>query len=252
MVSIDTNLSRVPQWSISPPCTLKKPMKIIAFGDIHMATAMVGRIPEIKEADLLLLNGDLTNYGGKKEVRNVLDEIMRINPNVLAQFGNLDCREVNDYLEQLDINLHGQARLIKGQVCLIGIGGSNFTPFHTPSEFPEKEILQLADKAFRQAQEYLSLAQPLHKRKIPQIFLSHVSPFNTKVDTLRNGTHVGSRAIRTIIEQYQPDLCISGHIHEAKGKDMIQNTPVYNPGMLRQGGWVSIDIQQSQLDITLQ
>jgi len=227
-------------------------MKIIVFGDIHMATAEAERIPGIKDADLLLLNGDLTNYGGKKEVKSVLDDIMRINPNVLAQFGNLDCIDVNDYLENLKINLHGQARLFQGEVCLIGVGGSNFTPFHTPSEFSEKEILHLADKAFRQGQDYISLAQPLHNRKILQIFITHVPPFNTGVDKLHNGKHVGSKAIRTIIEQYQPDLCITGHIHEAKGSDMIRNTPIYNHGMLKQGGSITIDINQSQLEITLQ
>ncbi len=226
-------------------------MQIIAFGDIHMATGAAAAIPGIKEADLLLLNGDLTNYGGAAEVKKVLDDIMRINPKVLAQFGNLDKTEVNEYLEKLAINLHGQARLVQGEVCLIGIGGSNFTPFQTPSEMPEKELLHLADRAFRQGLDYISLAQPLHKRKIPQILLSHVPPFNTKVDTLHNGKHVGSKAIRTIIEQYQPELCITGHIHEAKGHDMIGKTPVYNHGMLRQGGWIHIDIQQSQLTITL-
>jgi len=226
-------------------------MQIIAFGDIHMATAAAAVIPGIKDADLLLLNGDLTNYGGTAEVKKVLDDIMRINPRVLAQFGNLDKTEVNEYLEKLAINLHGQARLVQGEVCLIGVGGSNFTPFHTPSEMPEKELLHLADRAFRQGLDYVSLAQPLHKRKIPQILLSHVPPFNTRVDTLRNGRHVGSKAIRTIIEQYQPELCITGHIHEAKGHDMIGTTPVYNHGMLRQGGWIHIDIQQSQLKITL-
>jgi Icc-related predicted phosphoesterase len=227
-------------------------MKIIAFGDIHMATAQARKIPGIKEADLVLLNGDLTNYGGAKETRSVLDDIMNINPNVLAQFGNLDGRDVNEYLEKLEINLHGQARLVQGEVCLIGVGGSNFTPFRTPSEFSEKEILHLADRAFRQGLEYISLAQPLHNRKIPMILVSHVPPFNTEVDTLYNGRHVGSKAIRTVIEQYQPDLCITGHIHEAKGKDMILNTPIYNHGMLRQGGWVTIDIIQSQIEITLQ
>lgn len=150
MVSIDNQLSRAPKRSSLPNSTEKKPMKIIAFGDIHMATAETGRIPGIKEADLVILNGDLTNYGGTSEVRNVLDDIMKINPNVLAQFGNLDDSDVNDYLEELGINLHGQARLVQGEVCLIGVGGSNFTPFHTPSEFPEKEILILAHRAFRQ------------------------------------------------------------------------------------------------------
>jgi Icc-related predicted phosphoesterase len=227
-------------------------MKIIAFGDIHMATAETGRIPGIKEADLIILNGDLTNYGGTAEVRSVLDDIMKINPNVLAQFGNLDGGDVNDYLEELGINLHGQARLVQGEVCLIGVGGSNFTPFNTPSEFPEKEISNLANKAFQQGLDYIALAQPLHNRKIPQILVSHVPPFNTQVDKLHNGKHVGSKAIRTVIEKYQPDLCITGHIHEAKGKDKILKTPIYNHGMLRQGGWISIDIQQSQLQITLQ
>lgn len=252
MVSIDNQLSRAPKRSSLPNRIEKKPMKIIAFGDIHMATAETGRIPGIKEADLVILNGDLTNYGGTKEVRNVLDDIMKINPNVLAQFGNLDGSDVNEYLEKLGINLHGQARLVQGKVCLIGVGGSNFTPFHTPSEFPEKEISNLAHRAFQQGLDYIALAQPLHNRKIPQILVSHVPPYNTQIDKLRNGKHVGSTAIRSIIEQYQPDLCISGHIHEAKGKDMIRKTPVYNHGMLRQGGWISIDIQQSQLKITIQ
>jgi hypothetical protein len=227
-------------------------MKIIVFGDIHMATAEAGRIPGIKEADLIIMNGDLTNYGGPKETKTVLDDIMKINPNVLAQFGNIDRRDVNDYLEKLGINLHGQARLVQREVCLIGIGGSNFTPFHTPSEFPEKEIAQLADRAFRQGQEFISLAEPLLNRKIPRILISHVPPFNTEVDKLYSGKHVGSKAIRSVIELYQPELCITGHIHEAKGTDTILKTPVYNHGMLRQGGWVTIDIRQSQLEITLQ
>ncbi len=225
-------------------------MKIIAFGDIHMATAEVERIPGIKEADLLILSGDLTNFGGARETKTVLDDILRSNPNVLAQFGNLDSPEVNEYLEQLDINLHGQARLVQGEVCIIGVGGSNFTPFGTPSEFPEKELAALADRAFRQGQEYIALAQPLHRRKIPLILISHVPPYNTAVDALYSGKHVGSKAIRAAIEYYQPDLCITGHIHEAKGRDTIYNTPIYNHGMLRHGGWLTITVNQSQLEIT--
>lgn len=227
-------------------------MRIIGFGDIHMAGREVENIPGIKEADLLLLNGDLTNFGGRKEVKAVLDEVMTINPNVLAQFGNMDRPEVNDYLEDLGLNLHAQARLFEREVCLIGVGGSNYTPFHTPSEFSEKELLRIGDRAFDQGQQYLSLAGPLANKKIPRIFISHVPPYNTEVDKLYNGKHVGSKSIRLLIEKYQPDLCIVGHIHEAKGKDTILNTPIYNPGMLRTGGWVTIDIEQSQLNITLQ
>lgn len=227
-------------------------MKIIGIGDIHMATAAAAEIPEIKTADLLLLSGDLTNYGTVKDAKFVLDEILRLNPNVLAQYGNLDNREINDYLEDLELNLHGQARLIQRKICIVGIGGSNDTPFRTPSEFSEKELFSLADKALKQGFEFAALAQKLHKRRIPVVLVSHVPPANTNVDRLYNGKHVGSAAIRTIIEKYQPDLCLTGHIHEGRGIDKISDTPIYNPGMLRAGGWVNIDLMNSTLTAQLQ
>lgn len=226
-------------------------MKIVAFGDIHMTTPEAAKIPGITEADLIVLTGDLTNFGGAKEVKGVLDEVLQLNPNVLAQFGNLDRPEVNEYLEQLGLNLHGQAHLVNKEVCLIGVGGSNYTPFHTPSEFSEPELQAIGDRAFQQGGDYTSLGQQLHNRKIPQIFVSHVPPHNTLVDRLHNGKHVGSKAIRSIIEHYQPDLCVTGHIHEARGKDTLGKTQIYNPGMLRQDGWLIIHVNQSQLEITL-
>lgn len=251
MLSIDDPVSRVPH-PLPAVSVVEKSMKIIAFGDVHMATDEARRIPGIREADLVLLTGDLTNYGGKREVKAVLDDILALNPNVLAQFGNLDRMEINDYLENLDLNLHGQARLVQGQVCLVGLGGSNPTPFNTPSEFAEKELMALADKAMAQGRDYKALAEPLHKRHIPLIFVSHAPPYHTGVDRLHNGKHVGSSSVRSIIEQYRPDLCISGHIHEARGRDTILDTPICNPGMLRRGGWVTLHINQSQLEINLQ
>jgi len=227
-------------------------MKIIIFGDIHMATGFIEQIPGVANADLVLLNGDLTNYGGTAEVRKVLDDVMRINPNVFAQFGNLDRPEINDYLEELGINLHGQARLVQGKVCLVGLGGSNYTPFGTPSEFAEEKLQETAVKAFRQAREYTELAAPLKNRRIPVLFISHVPPFNTAVDTLHSGKHVGSAAVRRVIEHYSPDLCICGHIHEAKGQDMVNTTPIYNTGMFRQGGWAEVSIELSTINVNLQ
>lgn len=217
-----------------------------------MAPEYLDKIPDIKKADLILLNGDLTNYGGIKEVRQVLNHALALNPNILAHFGNLDKPEINTYLEDLGINLHGQARLINDSICIVGIGGSNFTPFFTPSEFSETEIFATADAAYREGFEYVALAEPLHKKKIPILFISHTPPVNTKLDRIHSGKHVGSKAIRTIIEKYQPALSIVGHIHEAKGKDTIINSPIINPGMLRDGGWVSIEVKNSEFYTHLQ
>lgn len=216
-----------------------------------MATGTLNRIKEIAKADLLVLTGDLTNFGSRLEVRRVLDDCLRVNPRVLAQYGNLDLPEVNQYLEDLDINLHGQARLVNKELCLVGIGGSNITPFHTPSEFSEKELSRIGIGAFEQASEFISLSEPLHLKKIPLVLISHTPPYATKVDRLRSGRHVGSKAIRQLIEHYQPQLCICGHIHESRGEDVLGQTRIYNPGMLCQYGWVHLVLENSHISATL-
>jgi len=225
-------------------------MRIIAFGDVHMTAQLCRQIPGATSADLLIATGDLTNYGRKPDAKIVLDELLTINPQVLAVIGNLDHFEINDYLEQLDLNLHGQARLIQGKVWVIGAGGSNITPFGTPSEFSEKELTEVLMRGYNQAMEYCSLAR-LNRQRLPMILVSHAPPRGTAVDRLRNGRHVGSSAVRAFIEAYQPELCLTGHIHEARGEDRIGKTHILNPGMLKKGGWVDITLNQTTLNASL-
>ncbi|WP_136795259.1 MULTISPECIES: metallophosphoesterase family protein [Desulfosediminicola] len=227
-------------------------MRIIAFGDVHMSVQICANIPGIREADLLIANGDLTNYGRKADAKIVLDQLLAINPNLLAQIGNLDNFEINDYLEQLDMNLHKQARLLHSRICLIGLGGSNITPFGTPTEFKEDQLWDMLMQAYQQGTDFIHLAAPKGEAKIPLVLVSHTPPYGTSVDTIHGGHHVGSTSVRTFIEKYQPELCITGHIHEAKGEDRIGKTHIINPGMLQQGGWVDIQLIQSTLSATLQ
>ena len=227
-------------------------MKIIAFGDLHMAVQICRNIPDIKDADLLIATGDLTNYGKKPEAKAVLEELLEINPHLLAIIGNLDNFEINDYLDQLDLNLHGQAKLLQNKVCIMGVGGSNITPFSTPFEMTEEQIGTVLGSAYDQAKEYLSLVTPSGKARVPLLLISHTPPYGTKVDKLKNGKHVGSKAVRRFIEKHQPELCVCGHIHEARGEDTIGKTKIVNPGMLQHGGWVEIEFKQSTLHATLQ
>lgn len=227
-------------------------MKIIGCGDIHMSPAKLHDIPNSENADLIILTGDLTNYGSSQDAKTILDNVMSINPHIFAQVGNLDHFEINDYLEELNLNIHGQARLFKGTVCIVGVGGSNITPFKTPTEFTEEELFSITERAYLQGIDFIQLAEPLQKRKIPTMLVSHTPPHNTTVDTLPDGAHVGSTAIREIIEKYQPDLCITGHIHEAANIDTIGKTPIINPGMLCNGGWIDINVENSSIKATLE
>jgi uncharacterized protein len=47
------------------------------------------------------------------------------------------------------------------------------------------------------------------------IYVCHTPPFNTPLDEMPRGRHVGSKALRAFIEQHAPPLTLHGHIHES-------------------------------------
>jgi hypothetical protein len=204
-------------------------MKIISFGDIHEDFSnLIPLKDELENADLVIVTGDLTNFNGRKEAEKVIDEIMKYNENILAQLGNLDQPEVNDYLTEKGINLHRNG-FIKDDIGIFGVGGSNLTPFNTPTEFNEDEI-----ETF--------LLDGINKVKNAKfkIMVPHMPPKDTKLDIISAGAHVGSQSVRDFILKYKPNIALSGHIHEARGSDKIENTVAFNAGMFREGGYVII------------
>jgi Icc-related predicted phosphoesterase len=46
----------------------------------------------------------------------------------------------------------------------------------------------------------------------------------------QNRIHVGSEAVRTAIEEFQPVLGLHGHVHEAAGEESLGRTVCLNPG----------------------
>jgi hypothetical protein len=204
-------------------------MKIISFGDIHEDLNNLTLLKnEMESADLVIVTGDLTNFNGRKEAERVIDEIMKYNENVLAQLGNLDQPEVNDYLTEKGINLHRNG-FIRDDIGIFGVGGSNLTPFNTPTEFSEDEI-----ETF--------LLEGIDKVKDAKfkIMVPHMPPKDTKIDIITAGAHVGSQSVRDFILKHKPDIALSGHIHEARGSDTIKNTLAFNAGIFREGGYVII------------
>ncbi len=204
-------------------------MKIISFGDIHEdCNNLIPLQNELKSADLVIVTGDLTNYNGRKEAEKVIEEIMKYNENILAQLGNLDQPEVNDYLTEKGINLHRNG-FIRDDIGIFGVGGSNPTPFNTPTEFSESEIETFLLDGFDKAKD------AKYKIMVP-----HVPPKETKLDIISTGAHVGSQSVRDFIVTHKPDIALSGHIHEARGNDTIGDTVVLNTGMFQEGGYVII------------
>lgn len=215
-------------------------MIILALTDIHGSHTEIQRIgDEMESADLVILSGDLTNFGHKRDAERVLHEVMQRARNVLAVPGNCDYPDVAAHLDGLGINLHGAHRVID-DIAFLGLGGSLPAPGMTPFEFSEDEL----DALLTEAATDLPSSLPL-------VLVAHQPPYGTESDRIYSGDHVGSISVRTFIETHHPILCLTGHIHEAAGMTSLDRTRIANPGPFGRGGYVCATIGQTveQLEI---
>lgn len=208
-------------------------MRILGITDIHGRIEFLKIISdELKEADLILVSGDITHFGGKEEALSVIKDIRNLNKKVFVVPGNCDYPEAQSFLTSEGINLHGKCVLYRDYV-LAGVGGSLTCPGRTPYEHSEEK--------FRIYLENIKMEISQH---LPLIFVSHQPPVDTVCDLVRNGMHVGSKSIRDFIIDTQPILCLTGHIHEGRGIDSIGNTVVVNPGPLHHEGYVMVALNR--------
>jgi Icc-related predicted phosphoesterase len=111
---------------------------------------------------------------------------------------------------------------------------ANPTPWDSPREEPDEALLA-------RLEGLAGLLDP----ELPTVFNLHAPPFDSGLDTapevdaeLRvvttggqpNLVAVGSRAVRSVIEERQPVVSLHGHIHESRGVARIGRTLCINPG----------------------
>ncbi len=175
-------------------------MKLLVFSDIHGDRAALDRLMEI-EADYYFAAGDLTSWGRGLDA---LGEPLRKRAGKMYVLpGNHEsAATVAAFCATFGLHaFHGQALALQGRY-IAGLGYSNPTPFNTPGEYSETEMAQ-------------RLA-PFAGLK-PLVLICHCPPYGTELDRVRDGVHAGSRAVARFIEEHQPEVFVSGHIHEAAG-----------------------------------
>lgn len=111
---------------------------------------------------------------------------------------------------------------------------ANRTPWKSPRELDEDALYDRINRLATQLE-----------RPSAAIFNLHVPPYDSGLDTareiddelrivLRNDQPheipVGSRAVRELIEEYQPLISLHGHIHESRGEAHIGATLALNSG----------------------
>lgn len=191
-------------------------LSIVALPDIHAALPFMYYMKKpFEEADVVVLAGDMT-YGRRHHLEELLGIIRESNPNILAVCGNHDGHGMDKYLEAEGLSIHASHRIIK-DVAFIGCGGA--LPFLGGYVFKEEQFEEFLNKSIEGLDP-----------ELPKILVCHQPPIRTLMDVTNSGRYAGSKAVRKFIEEHQPLICFSGHIHEATGVDKIKESHIINPG----------------------
>ncbi len=153
----------------------------------------------------------------------------------LVSPGNDDPPLVEEILAQAACieNPEGKVLDIDGIHELVATGYSNPTPWNTERELPEEELEKKIEELFRGVKDPALTVASLH-----------APPFNSGLDSapelkdFRVKTSggqpvlvpVGSTAVRKMLEKYQPQVSLHGHVHESRGIARVGRTVCINPG----------------------
>lgn len=156
---------------------------------------------------------------------------------VYVMIGNDDDPNLRDVLSGSDDTVMDPEDVVVDlgeDITMISCGWASTTPWNSPRE--------MTDEAFLQHLEEHVAAVPDPRRAV---FNLHVPPFASGLDQapeldanlrpkVASGSvvmvPVGSRAVRSVIERYQPLVALHGHIHESRGIAKIGSTVCMNPG----------------------
>ena len=190
----------------------KKKFKILAAGDIHGDSDLARKLAERakkENVDLVILTGDIV---GLIETDNLIKPFTDRKEKVLFVPGNWDKPETAEFLaRRYGIkNLH-EYHAKYGNIGIFGMGNPGTLMIN------EKETFETLKKNWEKVKN-------LEKK----IMVTHMHAAGTKSEL---SGFEGSKGIRKAIEKLQPDLFISGHIHELEGiEEKIGKTRIINVG----------------------
>ncbi len=192
---------------------VKKKFRILAASDFHGdsdASKKLAEKAEKEKVDLVVLAGDIT---GVVESDNILKPFLDKGKRVVFVPGNWESSETAAFLSKLyGVKNVGEHYVKYGDVGIFGIGSPDWT-----FDIDNKKTFNKLKKEFEKIKN-------LEKK----IMVSHINPADTKSEF--SGV-AGSKELRRAIDEFQPDLFISGHIHEAEGlRESIGKTKVVNVG----------------------
>jgi Icc-related predicted phosphoesterase len=221
-------------------------IKLLALTDIHdkisLLTSILDSVLKEKEVDLITVSGDVSDFGVIEDVERVLRIIDRTGIPFCYILGNCDPMEARNGVKVGGRCMELICETFSG-IKIIGAGGATPTPFSTPFEVSENELVGNITQVISECCGS-NCTEPL-------MLLTHNPPRGEVVDRLRTGLHAGSKKLRDLILQSSPLLVQCGHIHEAPGVERIGRSTVFNPGPVFRGRYAIVGIEDENVNVAL-
>jgi Icc-related predicted phosphoesterase len=204
-------------------------MHLLAISDLHGNRVRLREIlAHANDADVIVLAGDLTHLGSPDEAAEAVAICKQHAPHVLTVTGNCDDELIERRMVSDGNSLTGTGRVLDG----VGFFGVSAGTEHLGNTWEVSEAV-MADWL---ASGYRAIAHASRK-----ILVSHSPPYGF-VDLAYTKKHGGSRAVRAALDQYDLQLVVCGHIHEARGLVQYNGTTVINCGPAWMGYYAEVEL----------
>ena len=218
-------------------------VRVAAVGDLHCTKTAQGTLQPLfariaESADVLLLAGDLTDYGLPEEARVLARELTAVHIPVAAVLGNHDVEsgkqdEVCSILSDVGVTM------LDGDSCeMHGIGIAGIKGFgggfgrRALGPWGEPIIKQFVHEAVSEA---LKLESALARLRTPALIaLLHYAPVQDTVEgePLEIYPFVGSSRLEEPLNRFPVNLVVHGHAHRGRLDGATKSgVPVHNVSM---------------------
>src|SRR5829696_4741201 len=224
-------------------CLMRRIVRVAALADLHCTKTSQGAFHALfvriaDAADMLLLAGDLTDYGLPEEAAVLAKELSSLRIPAAAVLGNHDVESGKEQ-EVRQILTDAGLTVLDGDACeLQGIGIAGVKGFgggfgrRALGPWGETTIKQFVREAVDEA---LKLEAALARLRTQQLIaLLHYAPIQGTVEgePLEIYPFLGSSRLEEPIGRYPVSLVLHGHAHRGQLEGSTQGgVPVYNVSM---------------------
>jgi Icc-related predicted phosphoesterase len=221
--------------------TAQQAVRLAAVGDLHIKKTSQGQLapllaPINDQADVLLLCGDLTDYGLPEETQILVKELTAaVRIPMVAVLGNHDF-ESGQQVEVCRILTDAGVRVLDGEaVEIAGIGFAGVKGFPggfgrgTLGAWGEPGVKQFVQHAIDEAMKLESALARLRTQQ--RVALLHYSPIRETVEGEPSEIfpYLGTSRLEEPLNRYPVNAVFHGHAHHGSLEGRTsKGTPVYN------------------------